>query len=829
MSSINLPVSASNTKLLSNSVGDLCREQTKDFPPANGKIPDGYDIKYLVQILSALEGIGSNYTKVNIPMIDPSFYKKSLRNCIGQLLYVLDNKADLEKLKAIQTADDAKAWVAAIQDKRVKLCMSFIVSNAPELLDVPLEEILTPAIKKKYQPLFDRFRQQFPQAIVRNDQSLHQMMTSTFFLGVAQMDEEARHELLEAWIQWAEGQPIVVFELPIIHECSTLPYLVLNFPVKRLFEEVPFSLQPMVLKNIAQLLLDDVSYVTERLAEHRKEYEEVLEGSVQESKASLEKAPRPKNSVGPAKFDENKTRALVESTERGRSLKLIIKRITDFEKLADKYLAHFSIILNQLNESPSIVIQGFKRMLSKLSVPLSDIYNLFSAVGAQADAFGVETKTSSKSSKMIGDVDGSAIVGRRLLKEATKNVSGLKLIIDEITPLLASFHQTQIPENLSEQAYEQLLIELSEQKPAKKNSHQPREYQPLNQVEAQEQKTQTIRSLGLLTQTLGPKLQQLYTTLRAEMEVDTTVLEEITDHAYLAAQGIELFRHLATQKKDVAFPFHFFLIDLYVCMEQFLTAKILSQGKTPDICHSLVKLAKQSALTFTAEQTQLFKTFDKALLLARYPQEYQDLTLLPLFRKLNQNPTPEILTEAFQLMLNSFETCSALLLGKSDVPDTFKTCTFEKGHSPTLPNLKVPTKGPGATFSREAQIFYQLIQRATELRQDKELKSLDFYTLRGLLHTDKVFKHLCTALCHRNDLDSIPTHNLNQYFDLLKAASITPFSEKELELLQSINIGIAHHYHTTLNPPLIERNPVELEQNLHAVLDQLLPKLLKQF
>lgn len=39
----------------------------------------------------------------------------------------------------------------------------------------------------------------------------------------------------------------------------------------------------------------------------------------------------------------------------------------------------------------------------------------------------------------------------------------------------------------------------------------------------------------------------------------------------------------------------------------------------------------------------------------------------------------------------------------------------------------------------------------------------------------------------------------------------------------------AHHYHTLLNLPLIERNTPEMEQNIHAVLDQLLPKLLKKF
>jgi hypothetical protein len=381
----------------------------------------------------------------------------------------------------------------------------------------------------------------------------------------------------------------------------------------------------------------------------------------------------------------------------------------------------------------------------------------------------------------------------------------------EMRMLLFLYNPNLVDETLSQHAYEQLLIELSEQKPKLKkervSQYFPPQYEPSESV--------TFQVIGSITKLLGPKLHPLYTSLCHE-KVDSSVLEEIIDHVFFAAQGIELFHHLASKKKNVFLPFHFFMIDLYVCVEQFLTAKILVQGKVPDVKHSLLVLAKQSGLTFTDEQKQFFKTFDQALLQARYPEEYKDQIFYPLSKKLRNRPTADETNKAYQIMVQNFKACQSLLFDEVTFPNALKDCSFEQGNDPLY-----KTSLPSTPLT-----FYQLIQKAMELRKEKELKPYDFYLLRGLFHTDKLIKHLCASLCTKKELDPIPTHNLEHYFEILNTVGINPFNTDERALLKSINIGIAQHYHTLLDPLLTSRDPKEIEQTIHKILTQLVPKLI---
>lgn len=779
---------------------------------------------------------------------------------------------------------------AFFSDWNVGLRFCFLhLLKYPDLLDVKVEEILVPILKEKHQEILSTIQNIFPYIIVNGSYKLHEVITVSVILNISEYSENERLQILnvcrflfdpfsgettdEILSLGKHTHASVRFFnriLSFIPEINKASYLLCKFKASQLGIIQKLPDEKLHLDCLYQNWLTYTKFIHSQLLQYKEELEELLERSVD---ATLQQS----NALKKNKKDEfvivnkKQVRKFVEQSESAAATKKINSTIDFFNKIFLKQFNTITAWMDDVKDDSQahtyMVGLLFKKMADKLSRPIADVLNNLQDRLSKLEMVSNQSLSGKLVSELLGTTDldddyKRLEVEMRSNKQLIAYLKGFQFFSNEINIQLS--YPALIPSTLNETNDQgiapELLIELSEQKsvtsfkrprsPEKKNEEKKEEkVQPIaersspklipvnqqdNSIILFKHKFETFKDIekkavGILSEPLAPFLDQLNRSLKAEFNsiVDPSVLQEVTQHAFLAIQGVEFYLLLATQKKNPAFAFHCFMIDVVVCLEQFLVAKIIKQGIEPTMKHSLVDLAQQTGIAFTANQKNLFKTFDQALLIARYPEQYEDMILYPLLKKLNGKPSEVDVQKGFHLMLDSLNGFCTLLLDSNCAEllkefGQLKDIKFEKGQplmtkhfQKQREKLNHMIKNSHKTIKplKSASTLLSYIDVAFALGEDEQLsqETLAFYLVRGMLHTDKLFKHLCDALFQLHDLQPIYSHSLSAYFSILKTINVNPIDKNGVVLLKSLNVGIAHHYHT--------QGQSELKQVMTSLLD----------
>lgn len=342
-----------------------------------------------------------------------------------------------------------------------------------------------------------------------------------------------------------------------------------------------------------------------------------------------------------------------------------------------------------------------------------------------------------------------------------------------------------------------------------------------------------------------------------EVEYSKTI-QECCDHFFLLTQGMELISNCVLQKRfDLLLPvYRAYLIDSAVAVEQRLAAEILSKKQKMYGDHELEALAFESGLPMDLSQKEFLRDFRRALIWARYPASSlsyfsgNDACPPPIHilgKLLKQGvTTKETLTPFLNDLFKNYQRVLSIILGpvisQSKTHKQFlQQCdkllnglTASLSHPAPATAFSVVGNSPinkaktaidtalgqckyvqsyGETDAtlhlQEVSYYLKGLELSHELKKLFPSPHLAFWHMRNALEVEKIFKHLYETDCLLYNLGSVRRHGFFNFAEALKG--IRDDLSKELPFLKTINLKIAHHYHT-MPSPLGSAYPLLLQQ-----------------
>jgi hypothetical protein len=288
--------------------------------------------------------------------------------------------------------------------------------------------------------------------------------------------------------------------------------------------------------------------------------------------------------------------------------------------------------------------------------------------------------------------------------------------------------------------------------------------------------------------------------------------DEIDNHLLLATQSFELFCDLFKYGRIdlLAACVQGYLLDCHVAVEQHFGSG--GQG------HSLVQAGGRHQLD---EQDQAFlKTHDLALLWTRYLAHFSQRREPPApvqwLKSLTNNPTPQNAHQALLGLIGSYEgllrifkisnpRIQTVLNHLKKMPPPASTPSLRplplvqeiRAKTETAVHVRSIPDGDPVEHMQEICHFLEWIRQGSEIQQIFKHPKWSFWHLRVKMNADKLFKHLFAADCLLLDYGTTLSHHLTTYINVLQDERIKP---SHITLLQSINLGLTHHYMDKLRP-----------------------------
>lgn len=325
---------------------------------------------------------------------------------------------------------------------------------------------------------------------------------------------------------------------------------------------------------------------------------------------------------------------------------------------------------------------------------------------------------------------------------------------------------------------------------------------------------------------------------------DPQMVREIADHLFLQTQGLEMFSTLVLQKRFDCLPvcLRSYMIDCHVAVEQRLGLEIFKKTGVHSQEHSLVQRGRQSGMALGDVEKRFLEECNESLSWARYPACSKHFfgknlpSALQILLQLSEKQDKESIAKAIEHLFQSYERSLCIVLQGTPLMSeaTLKSFVAECGKLKTAlllsldePNTvvagvkKSPSKFQDAKAAFESlfkeclylphaaidpltsleEVLYYLrwIDQAEELRTSFPEASFEFWHVRNQLDIEKLFKHLYTAECAVHEIGHVRRHSFHDFIELLEERNVRKFNRSR-DFLLSINMKIAHHYHTKQSP-----------------------------
>jgi hypothetical protein len=310
---------------------------------------------------------------------------------------------------------------------------------------------------------------------------------------------------------------------------------------------------------------------------------------------------------------------------------------------------------------------------------------------------------------------------------------------------------------------------------------------------------------------------------------------EISDHIFLASQGLELFAEAASSgRTHEAFASVLnFLIDTHVACEQHFNLAYLK--KKEDLLqshtHDLVERARLAGIDLSNAERRFLQEHARILIWARYPftslQHFRGQPPAPLqwIRTLSGKPNAQELARIFHEMIDTYKNMLTLVLGE-EYQDSLKQLEsfcqqMEKALASSLEqNLVIPSK----TQSKELTILQNLRsnlekavlplpaarestillkeachclrwqEAALRMRLDHPEENLHFWHTRNTLKLDAAFEAVYRAHQGLLGLEASRSHHLADHHKILAEWEELSLDEASQKKVLAISQGIASHY-----------------------------------
>jgi len=324
-------------------------------------------------------------------------------------------------------------------------------------------------------------------------------------------------------------------------------------------------------------------------------------------------------------------------------------------------------------------------------------------------------------------------------------------------------------------------------------------------------------------------LQQEFGAVIAQKELD-----EVTEHLTFFLQGLDRYRQLGLEGRLPQFVIEFLIIDLYVCLERYLSFSILKRGVEVNKVHSLLGLQRQSRFLTSPEQEALLQRYDQAWLWLRYPKEYTPGPFATPLLKTAPHET-ESINSGFKFLLEDLSILTSILLPKISEDHRLTENIALLDLTPLIATAEAPKtdafNAVRAAFrsTPESAIkegleglvkFYETIQEARNTKLSSA-STFEFHRMRAQLLEGHLFKQLFSFICKLRRVDTCLTHSLKTYINYLQSNEINLSLEPaETALLRRITVGPTLYYSSGLRSDvrsLLELDSAQEREQIQAL------------